>query len=729
MDPNGSNKAEELGAVRAELVVNSTTNPAQYQADCLNNLVPLPPAWGRDNIGPGKSWLSRGTMPRKDTFNDFGPLDVYFASANDKNGTPGLCVIAAHNENAEDPSSDGIGSFDIICQGASGKACFWEGRQLPGTAAPVPASVDLLGAGWTAGGSPVVPPASTFCTNCHSGQNAFITHYGAPLPGDVPQNPLAPPTGTEIQARPGLQNWMPGVYGAYDPIGSATTSTDLGGTVPAKDTFTGYPAPGVARCHLCHSAAPGGGFPLLTTSQLTQDNKFCTLLWKIANRPASVGGMPPTWSDGSPNECTTNFDCALQRDPFVQKMILNCGRSDLGQPGESPAFTRDVNPGTPFLFNTPSPHAGVHFVAVYPDGARRAFLPQWIYKYSSNGSDDDWGLPANRMPPESTTANFFTADRPVGYLKAGAHRSFVVKSYASLADGFGQIGDVYERDIDSNTTTNVTNGSVIAQGSPAPIYRSDFVDSIYVAASDGWLHQFDWNANTGSWGGNYNLHNSNQADQVKSSPIAYTGINGSIVVAFACGSVSACEMRYSFSSHAWTEVVVTSPKVLVAGTRPMAIFYNGAHYTFFNTTSGLYMASDSTGSGYGAVTRISTGTSRFFSSPMPYVRADGKLEVLINYLDSLGGSNVYAYTLSSGSWLASSIFSLTDHGTKINSDPVGYVRNAQSNLNGILFLDTSYNVRNVQQSTSGGAYRYELGPGHDGASTLIPGDSWKQYAF
>ena len=434
--------------------------------------------------------------------------------------------------------------------------------------------------------------------------------------------------------------------------------------------------------------------------------------------------MPPTWADGSVNNCTPSFDCAQQRDPFVQKMLDSCGIAyDPGGTGATPAFARDIHPATPFLFNTPSPNAGVHMVVTSQDGQGSGFLAKWIYKFSN----DFWGLPANNLPTESSDRNFFTSNRPTGYVKGNTKVAFLVTSYAGFSDPFGQIGDVYERTTDGQIN-NVTNGAFKPVGQPAGLYRpADAYNSVYVSDSNGWLHQFDWGPSSTSWTGNYNLHDFGQVNAARSSPMAYTGIGNTIVVAYQCGARSSCEMRYNFST-AWSEIHSLSPVPLVAGTRPTALLFGGKQYTFFTTTSGLYAAVDSTGTGYAAPTRISASTSGFFSSPMPYVRGDGKLEVLINYTDSLGVQILFAYTLGA-SWSAKQLFRYSESGVApVVGDPVGYVRNVASNRNGALFLDANRNVRNVEQATANGPWAFAPSANHDSASVLLPVGTWKRYA-
>lgn len=715
-DVDGDGSAESVGTAHDELVV-SVSDPAAYKQSCWDNNVPLPPAWGRDNVGTGKNWQSRGRLPYEESYLLFGGSNVYLANPLQKDGKRGVCAIAAHID-------EGTGAFDIICQGKGGKACFWEGFQSPDLpVSPAPGSIDLLSANWTSGGKPIIPPNPTFCTNCHSGQNAFITHYAPPKADGSAGNALAAPTTNEISARPGLEAWMPATYGVYDPLGGATDSANMGGANPAKDPFTGYPQSS-SGCLTCHNTAIGGGFPLMSTPQI--QGGLCNVIYSVTNRPASMGGMPPTWADGTPNNCTPNFDCAQQRDPFVQKLLTSCGISyEPGGTGATPAFARDVHPATPFLFRSSSPlPGGVQFVATTQDSSGSGFLAKWVFKSNLDG----WGIPGTTLPSESSTRNFYTSNRPAGYIKSGNKRSFVVTSYAGFNDGFGQVGDVYEQTIDGGAITNVTKGAFKPKGQPAPLYRADGYNSIYVADPDGWIHQFDWDPNTSSWGGNYNLHNYGQVDALKSSPMAFTGLNNSIVVAYACGSRSSCEMRFSFSTWTWTEVVTTSPVNLVAGTRPTAILYNGKQYTFFNTTSGLYMASDSTGTGYSTPTRISVSTNRFFSSPMPYVRGDGSLEVLINYTDSLGGQNLYSYTLTGTSWPVKSLFSYSANGVApVVGDPVGYISYPSDQTNGALFVDANRSLRFVQQTVAGGPWAFPVSGGHSSASVLFAANAWKKY--
>lgn len=726
---------EDLASIDNSLVVNTTGDPGAYLTSCWDNFVPKPPDWGKDNVGPAKNWFYRGSLPIEEGFLNFSAIEVYMSSAPAKDGSLGVCVIGAHNENGN------LGSFDVICQGANGKACFWEGQQSASLEAPTPLTVSVLGAGWTTGGTPVVPEVITTCTRCHTGQNAFITHFAPPNMDGSPGNPLAPPTSSEIAARPGLAAWMPAQYGSYDPLGSDPTAKFLGGTVPAKDTFSGYPA-STSHCTACHSGLPGsgGGFPLASTPQLRLDPTFCSILWSVTNRPASLGGMPPTWADGSPNTCTPPLgvgvpDCAAQRDPFVQTLLAACNREVTtdGLPATL-AFARDIATSTPFVFTksvSGIPGSGVYLVATSQPLEQKGVRAKWVYKFRNDVDDDGWNPVPSEFPVESSTSNFFTVERPAGYLKSGSSRSFVVKSYANSSDGFGQIGDVYELDTDaSQQVRNVTKGVVVPRGQPAPIYRpADGVNSIYVSDPNGWLHQFDWNPSTLQWYGGWTLQGP-QVHAATSSPMAYTGLGNSIVVLYACGARSGCELRWSFSAGAWIEVVGTPPVSMVAGTRPTGILYNGSQFMFSNTTSGLYVSSDSTGGGYTTWTRIAS-TSRFFGSPTPYVRADGKLEVLINYLDSLGNQTLYAYTrLSSGSWLGAQLFDYTANGVApVIGEPMGYAKSILNNTNGALFVDANRNVRNIQQRIANTVYEWEPSHGHNAGTVLIGKDSWKKYQF
>jgi hypothetical protein len=70
------------------------------------------------------------------------------------------------------------------------------------------------------------------------------------------------------------------------------------------------------------------------------------------------------------------------------------------------------------------------------------------------------------------------------------------------------------------------------------------------------------------------------------------------------------------------------------------------------------------------------------------VGGDGRLVVLINFTDSTGHQNAYAYTLSGGARSVTALFDYTEQGVApVIGDPVGYLRNATDQRSGIVFVD------------------------------------------
>jgi hypothetical protein len=107
--PSEDDAVESIGSIKSELIV-SVTDPAAYLTSCWDNNVPKPPLWGRDNIGPGKNWLSRGQVGSTENFLGIGVADIFLANPLQKDGNRGVCVIAAH-------SNGTFGSFDVILPG------------------------------------------------------------------------------------------------------------------------------------------------------------------------------------------------------------------------------------------------------------------------------------------------------------------------------------------------------------------------------------------------------------------------------------------------------------------------------------------------------------------------------------------------------------------------------------------------------------------------------------
>jgi hypothetical protein len=266
----------------ATRTIDSTGGGLQYWRQCQANDVPFPRPWGRSTIGDGIGrWKAQGTLD--DSYITRLPVDVYMMAST---SPPGVCAIAIRAD----------GTFDVICQGTNGKACFWEadpnfwakhGFRLPPPRVPEDADISIVGL------VPAAPDQAVQCTQCHAGENAFLTHVT-----------LGHPTNQRA-----LAGWMPSTI--YTPIVPKAWSRN-GGALSTGD----YPRSCLGGCHDVGTPAGAGRLPRLRGL----DVHFCDILTTVTSIPASRGGMPPSVPD-----CTPSVDCPLDVDAEVKNMVASCG--------------------------------------------------------------------------------------------------------------------------------------------------------------------------------------------------------------------------------------------------------------------------------------------------------------------------------------------------------------------------------------------------------------------
>jgi hypothetical protein len=265
----------------ATRTIDSVGGGARYSAQCQANDVPLPPPWGRATVGDGAGqWKARGTMD--DSYITSLPVDVYTQTST---RPPGVCAIAIRAD----------GTFDVLCQGTNGKACFWEAAPdfwpQHGISPPPPrlpaSGVSIVGL------VPAAPDQHVQCTQCHAGENAFITHTTAGHPTN----------------QRGLSGWMPAAI--YTPIVPREWSRDNRALSTRE-----VPRSCLGGCHDVGSAAGGGRLPRAKGAAL----EFCDLLRTVTSLPASRGGMPPGVED-----CKATVDCPLDTDADVKRLVASCG--------------------------------------------------------------------------------------------------------------------------------------------------------------------------------------------------------------------------------------------------------------------------------------------------------------------------------------------------------------------------------------------------------------------
>jgi hypothetical protein len=237
----------------------------QYANECINKGVPSPPDWATTG------WTYRGELENGDTIGerDFNVVSTtaqtYVYTFSDASG---VCYALPRVPKGTQTTS----AFGVICQGKSGKACFWERGP---TAWPMPTFTSIIG---TFRGGTDLTQADN-CSNCHAGANAFIIHPGSKL--DVP--------GLDVSTTSG---WYEPIIPAHmGPAGFAQnprppTTPDKYHTVPSNE----------AKCSSCHGPSSGREFPLFSTQT---KNGTTGLLQDITlvPPPAFIGAklpmMPP----------------------------------------------------------------------------------------------------------------------------------------------------------------------------------------------------------------------------------------------------------------------------------------------------------------------------------------------------------------------------------------------------------------------------------------------------
>jgi|GEM_PF-6314258 len=241
---------------RADITTNSG---AAYATECSSKGVPLPPAWG------SSSWISRGELengksPGERDFNIVGsdPAFVYTFS----NAT-GVCY-ALPRVNAT--TLNQTIAFGVICQGKSGKACFWEKGT---TSWPMATNTSITG---TFRGGTDLTQADA-CANCHSGANAFIIHKDSKL--DIPSLDVSTTSGWYEPIIPAIMAPAGFVQNPRPP-----TTPDKFLTVPSNQN----------KCTLCHTSS-ANEFPLY--SMVSGGDARAILPDATFSSPTVLPMMPP----------------------------------------------------------------------------------------------------------------------------------------------------------------------------------------------------------------------------------------------------------------------------------------------------------------------------------------------------------------------------------------------------------------------------------------------------
>jgi hypothetical protein len=280
--------------------LSSVGGGAAYATQCMQNQVPLPEDFGTSTLGTGPRRWNQAGPGFEDGFTVSNDVVTIYTMESD---TPqGICVVATHQLDAV---------FSVICQGTSGKACFWEatGNYWPGRVSPPPPEVPVTPIKIVGSDFPAAPDQSSQCTACHVGENVFITHANLDHPTNQNQVP----------------GWMPTSF--YDPIVPSSWVKNVGPSTPGFSQ-AGYPS----TCLTCHTPPNNQPFPLragrlpllrnrgLPPIRIPAATEFCFILKKVVSLPPLQGGMPANGPD-----CTPGVNCPFDNDPSVRAMVAACG--------------------------------------------------------------------------------------------------------------------------------------------------------------------------------------------------------------------------------------------------------------------------------------------------------------------------------------------------------------------------------------------------------------------
>lgn len=286
-------------------VLSVTTNLGQaYINECMAGRVPIPPTIGVLDPTGTAGWKSQGFIPTGDQFIVATPAEVRTYQST---SPAGMCYALPRYSDATKStvSLDGV----ICLSQETSKACFWD-NQMMGSGFSFPAGTQIpIGVANTAidpqgryqaGGFELLGGSGGVCTDCHAGENPYITH---------PKSVLA--TGVLWEDLRNVQNLPTFAPNRYDPLVAASwpqnQSSQAGGTVPAV-------------CVGCHIKGVAGRFPHLS-NELNGLSGYCkTILTQGYTRT-----MPPS-SPGSQVAAGQAFRDAWCNDP------PNAASEDTGDP-------------------------------------------------------------------------------------------------------------------------------------------------------------------------------------------------------------------------------------------------------------------------------------------------------------------------------------------------------------------------------------------------------------
>ena len=312
-----------------------TVNSGQaYIDECRAAGVPIPPTINQMDPAGTAGWKSQGFIPQGDQFIVGTPAELRsYRSASPE----GMCYALPRYT---DGSLSTVMLDGVICMGKqSSKVCFWDNQWTVGgvvqafnfpSGTQIPIGVPSVPGGmYQGGGKEIEFGPGGICTDCHAGENPFITHPKSNLGSQLWESLSGPP-----------QNLPTKSVNRYDPlVGASWPQNNLsqaGSTVPIQ-------------CRGCHTKVGNGRFPHLSN----QIQQYCSVILAQAitrTMPHASPGSATTvanafknaWCNAAPNSSSADAG-----DPHIT--TINGVNYDFQAAGE---FTVLRNEDTRFELQT-----------------------------------------------------------------------------------------------------------------------------------------------------------------------------------------------------------------------------------------------------------------------------------------------------------------------------------------------------------------------------------------